>query len=165
MLKAWDDVERKVKPEIKSNTYQNTLKLDQQKSELSLGEVYEKDFLKQYQKEEKKNPQYEEIEKRMKELFHKLDLLCSYHYVPQNVVSEVKVVNNMKSVAVEDIAPANYSEASQLAPEEIKVKICTVSASSGEQKSFSSTAFFRKLDETIKQDSAKKQKNTKLRRP
>ena len=45
--RAYDDVERKVKPKENPFEYKKRIVLDQEKSKLSLGEVYEQEFLKQ----------------------------------------------------------------------------------------------------------------------
>lgn len=46
IFQAWDDVERKVKPINEPNAYKHDLILDQQKSKLSLSQIYEQEYLK-----------------------------------------------------------------------------------------------------------------------
>lgn len=53
-LQAWDDVERKVKTADAAYEYKKPTILDQEKSKLSLGEIYEKE----YQKQEEVSAQY-----------------------------------------------------------------------------------------------------------
>ena len=48
-LKTWDDVIRKEKPKEKPFNYHLNKPLDQEKSKLSLAEVYEQEYLKQVQ--------------------------------------------------------------------------------------------------------------------
>lgn len=47
ILQAFDDVERKVKPKENPIEYKKRIVLDQEKSKLSLGEVYEQEYVKQ----------------------------------------------------------------------------------------------------------------------
>ncbi|KRZ17640.1 U3 small nucleolar ribonucleoprotein MPP10 [Trichinella zimbabwensis] len=121
---AWDDPVRKVKPITEPAAYKNKLILDQQKSKQSLSEIYEQEYLKKTQKleEEQKNPAHEEIRKGLKDLFFKLDALTNFHYTPKAPVPELKVVDNMPSVMMEEVAPIAVADSTLLAPEEVKEK-------------------------------------------
>ena len=48
-MQAWDDVERRVKPKEKPFDYSQARPLNQEKSKLSLAEVYEQEYIKQTQ--------------------------------------------------------------------------------------------------------------------
>lgn len=131
--KAWDDVERKVKPAEDPFEYKKKLVLDSEKSKLSLAEIYEQEYLQQQAKleESKKVPgmldhdsteipkEVEEIRRNMKKLFAKLDTLTHFHFTPKNLSAEVKIVKNMPSIAMEDVAPVAVSDATLLAPQEV----------------------------------------------
>uniref|UniRef100_A0A8C9TIQ9 U3 small nucleolar ribonucleoprotein protein MPP10 n=1 Tax=Scleropages formosus TaxID=113540 RepID=A0A8C9TIQ9_SCLFO len=121
---VWDDVVRKEKPKEDVFEYKKRLTLDHEKSKLSLAEVYEQEYLKQTQqkKEEEENPAHVEIQKLMDSLFLKLDALSNFHFTPKPPVPEVKVVSNLPSIAMEEVAPVSASNATLLAPEEIKEK-------------------------------------------
>jgi len=46
---AWDDVERRVKPPERPFDYSRSRPLEQEKSKMSLAEVYEQEYIKQTQ--------------------------------------------------------------------------------------------------------------------
>ncbi|XP_059801820.1 U3 small nucleolar ribonucleoprotein protein MPP10 [Hypanus sabinus] len=121
---AWDDVLRKGKPKEETFEYKKRLTLDHEKSKLSLAEVYEQEYQKQTQQrtEVEENQQYTEIQKAMDSLFLKLDALCNFQFTPKPPVPELKIVSNLPSISMEEVAPVNVSEATLLAPEEIKEK-------------------------------------------
>ncbi|KAK3510101.1 hypothetical protein QTP70_026714 [Hemibagrus guttatus] len=121
---AWDDVVRKEKPKEEAFEYKKRLTLDHEKSKLSLAEIYEQEYIKQSQEktEEEENPAHVEIQKLMDSVFLKLDALSNFHFIPKPHVPEVKVVSNLPSVTMEEVAPVSVSNATLLAPEEVKEK-------------------------------------------
>nr|SVE73675.1 EOG090X09DZ [Daphnia atkinsoni] len=133
---AFDDVERKIKPVYDPTEYKKKLVLDQEKSKYSLAEIYEQEFLKhqEVQKLEAKSssladPANDEpsddqnraaLRKRMANVFAKLDALCNFSYTPRAAEPDVKIVNNMPSIVMEEIAPVTVSDANLLAPQEVQ---------------------------------------------
>merc|ERR1719175_209529 len=129
---AWDDVKRKIKPVEDPQEYRKKLVLDQEKSKLSLAQVYEQEFLKVNEAQEKvatpglldkddeDTPQeVEEIRAAMKSLFAKLDTLTHCHFTPRQKSAEVKIVRNVASIAMEEVAPVSASNGDLLAPAEV----------------------------------------------
>ncbi len=48
-MKVWDDVERKSKPTEEAREYKKRAVLNQEKSKMSLAEVYEQEYIQQTQ--------------------------------------------------------------------------------------------------------------------
>jgi len=121
---AWDDVLRKEKPVVQPFEYKKAPELNQEKSKISLAEVYEKEYLKEVEgeKEDKENEEHVEIQKLMDKLFVQLDALSNFHFTPKPPQPEVKVITNAPSLEMEEVLPITATEASQLAPEEIMEK-------------------------------------------
>nr|SVE89381.1 EOG090X09DZ [Daphnia sinensis] len=133
---AFDDVERKIKPVYDPTEYKKKLVLDQEKSKYSLAEIYEQEFLKQQeiQKLEAKSSSLADaandepsddqnraaLRKRMANVFAKLDALCNFNYTPRAAEPDIKIVNNMPSIVMEEIAPVTVSDANLLAPQEVQ---------------------------------------------
>ncbi|KAK7083858.1 u3 small nucleolar ribonucleoprotein MPP10, partial [Halocaridina rubra] len=120
--KAWDDVERVVKPNVNPYEYKKKLLLDQEKSKKSLAEIYEEEYLKQQKKDtdkEEEFPEHTDIREKMEEIFTLLDALSNYHYTPNMASAEVKIQSNMPAVTMEEATPISVTDASLLAPQEI----------------------------------------------
>ena len=131
--KAWDDVERKVKPVEDPYEFKKKLVLDQEKSKLSLAQIYEEEFMKVAEqttakkpsvglldKEQEETPaEVEEIKGLMHSLFRKLDSLSHLHFTPKQKSAELKVVRNIPSIAMEEVAPVAAANSDLLAPAEV----------------------------------------------
>uniref|UniRef100_T1JF27 U3 small nucleolar ribonucleoprotein protein MPP10 n=1 Tax=Strigamia maritima TaxID=126957 RepID=T1JF27_STRMM len=118
---VWNDVERKVKPKEEPFEYKKRVVLDQEKSKLSLAQVYENEYIKlqQTEKSEEESPAHVEIKKMMTSLFYKLDILCNFHFTPKPAMPELKIVNNLPAIVLEEVAPTTAATGTLLAPTEI----------------------------------------------
>ncbi|CAD6188049.1 unnamed protein product [Caenorhabditis auriculariae] len=123
--KSFDDVIRVRKEEEKPTTFRVDPLEETEGTKKSLSEVYEKEYQKAVENgssEPKKNEAHEEIEKRLKSLFHLVDSLSHFEYTPPQAVDDVKIVSNMASLRVEEVGIMASTDSDLLAPEEVKKK-------------------------------------------
>jgi U3 small nucleolar RNA-associated protein MPP10 len=128
--KVFDSVERKAKPVETLLEYKKKLVLEQEKSKESLAQIYEREYIEQksaldpeFNEEEKKEPElHTEIDSMMKSLFAKLDALSNFHFTPKAAIPDLQIVSNLPAISMEEVAPVATSDATLLAPEEVKTK-------------------------------------------
>ena len=125
----WDDVVPRELPDIGLDKRNGELpEVSQEKSKLSLGELYEREYLKKatgYDKDTvEKETEEEKARSEMRALFanicSKLDALSNYHFAPRPVSDEADVkTENTPAIAMEEVLPLYVSDAKAMAPEEI----------------------------------------------
>lgn len=129
LAEDWDDVVPRELPDIGFDKRNGELpEVSQEKSKLSLGELYEREYLKKatgYDKDKvEKETEEEKARNEMKMLFanlcSKLDALSNYHFAPRPVADEANVrSSSTPAIAMEEVLPLHVSDANGLAPEEI----------------------------------------------
>lgn len=118
--RAWDDVVRMTRDvDVKHSHVRKEVETD--KSELGLGEIYEKEFVdKVTEGEEKATPkEHIEIGHLVAKLFYSLDSLSNYHFTPNPLTAEVQIRSNVKAVTMEEAMPVAESSEAGVAPEEV----------------------------------------------
>ncbi|XP_055327945.1 U3 small nucleolar ribonucleoprotein protein MPP10-like isoform X2 [Paramacrobiotus metropolitanus] len=122
--KAFDDVQRKTKPkDVDPYEYKKKLILDDSKPKMSLSQTYEQEYLKKTAKtEQTEKEEHRKIRSAINELFVKLDALSNFHFVPKPVAPDIKIINNLPTIVVEEVQPSVVSTGQLLAPEEVQAK-------------------------------------------
>ncbi|KAE9019417.1 hypothetical protein PR002_g12812 [Phytophthora rubi] len=117
----FDDVIRK----FAGNEQDEKNKLEEvsmEKSKEGLGEIYEKEYMKNamgFEADDESKQDQEEIEVMFKSLCWKLDALSNYHFTPKPAVKELQVKPAVPAIAMEEVVPISVSDASLKAPEEV----------------------------------------------
>jgi U3 small nucleolar RNA-associated protein MPP10 len=120
---AFDDVEREAEDEVPEVRKERVV-LSEEKSKLSLAQIYEQDFLEsqradgQTDKDDKLSAQQAEATKLWTELSYRLDALSNYHFTPRPVTKELEVISSKPAIAMEEAIPMHVSDAQLMAPEE-----------------------------------------------
>ena len=125
--KLFDDVERKAKPVGRDKMKQYDLPLNQEKSKLSLAEVYEKDYIEAQEKatgteQEKVDENEEQIKIDLNALFRKLDALSNFTFAPKSAKEELKIIVDAPAITMEEAMPTAVADSQILAPGEVKSK-------------------------------------------
>jgi U3 small nucleolar RNA-associated protein MPP10 len=125
----WDDVVPRELPDVAWHKKRGEApEVSQEKSKLSLGELYEREFLKKttgYDKDNvEKMTQEEKAKEEMRTLFanlcSKLDALSNYHFAPRPIAEEADVKPmTTPAIAMEEVLPLHVSDARGAAPQEV----------------------------------------------
>jgi U3 small nucleolar RNA-associated protein MPP10 len=125
----WDDVIPRELPDVGWHLKRKEApEVSQEKSKLSLGELYERVYLKKAvgydvdatEKETELDKKKSEIRCLFANLCSKLDALSNYHFAPRPVAEEAEVrVLSKPAIAMEEALPLHVSEARASAPQEI----------------------------------------------
>ncbi|KAI8900568.1 U3 small nucleolar ribonucleoprotein complex, subunit Mpp10 [Globomyces pollinis-pini] len=125
---AFDDVVRKAPPKDSVYDPNRRWELDDEKNKKSLAEVYEDEYKKQTSKDEVKTDRQLEVEKQHAEiselynnLTYQLDALSNWHFTPKPASLEVEVVPtaSVPAISLEEVIPANVSNAKLALPREV----------------------------------------------
>ncbi|ODQ81306.1 hypothetical protein BABINDRAFT_160668 [Babjeviella inositovora NRRL Y-12698] len=122
----WDDLPRRVVTDLKNFRSSNRFELSETKSSKSLAQLYEDDYQNATgattapsAASDELTKAHEEITAMYQSLSHKLDALCSAHFVPKPQQKSLEVKVNTNAIAMEDAQPLTGSTTQTLAPQEI----------------------------------------------
>jgi U3 small nucleolar RNA-associated protein MPP10 len=125
----WDDVVPRELPDVGWHKKRGELpEVSQEKSKLSLGELYEREYLKKAtgydvdaaEKETEEEKAINEMKALFANLCSKLDALSNYQFAPRPIEDEAEVRTVTKpAIAMEEVLPLHVSDARGVAPEEV----------------------------------------------
>lgn len=117
----FDDVQPK--PALPSSAPKEQIKLDENKSEKGLAEIYEAEYMQRTGLASAPASSSDALKNEAALLFKrlclKLDALSHFQFTPKPVIEDMSIQANVPALAMEEIAPVAISEASMLAPEEL----------------------------------------------
>ncbi|CCH46814.1 Midasin [Wickerhamomyces ciferrii] len=118
----FDDLPKRVITDVTNFRPSHDFQLSETKSTKSLAELYEDDYkgvdTSSAASEELKKS-HDEIKNLYQTLSHKLDSLCSAHFIPKPAQKSIDIKVNTPSISMEDAQPLTQSNANTLAPQEI----------------------------------------------
>lgn len=120
----FDDLPKRIITDISKFHNRQKFELSEQKSSKSLAEIYEDQYNNVDENKEvteELQKQHDEISELFTKVTHKLDSLCSAHFIPkphQMKTIDIKV-SDAASISMEDAQPLHVSNETTLAPQEI----------------------------------------------
>ncbi|KAK5582694.1 hypothetical protein RB653_004279 [Dictyostelium firmibasis] len=122
--KNFDDVIRKTEKEFKDN-YKKKVELSDEKSTEGLGEVYEKNYMKQVlgvEETDELKQKHIKIYELFNKLCYKLDSLANFQFTPKRIKNKDLNITTANALTIEEKIPVATSSATMIAPEEVYFK-------------------------------------------
>ncbi|OWB67650.1 hypothetical protein B5S30_g3013 [[Candida] boidinii] len=122
----FDELSKRIISEL--NNFKNSKKIEvsEEKSKKSLSELYEDEYKNALDGDnnssvvnEELQRQHDEISELYIQLNHKLDSLCSSHFIPKPKEKLIDIKVQTSTISMEDAQPLTLSNAETLAPQEI----------------------------------------------
>lgn len=116
----FDEVQKRIVTVKDYRPVENT-EVSQEKSNKSLAQEYEDDYMNKQtdQAAEELQKAHDEVSALFAKVNHKLDALCSAHFVPKPAEKLLDVKVQTSAIAMEDAQPLTMSSADTLAPQEV----------------------------------------------
>lgn len=119
----FNDLPRRIITDISKFHKTPRAEVSEQKSSKSLAELYEDEYnhvdAQQESINEEVKKQHDEISELFTKVTHKLDALCSAHFIPKPHQAKTIDIKVTDSISMEDAQPLHVSNESRLAPQEI----------------------------------------------
>lgn len=159
----FDDLPKRIMSDVTNFRPSSDFQLSETKSTKSLAELYEDQYKgtdSSAEVSEELQKAHDEIKNLYQSLSHKLDALCSAHFIPKPAQKSIDIKVNAPSISMEDAQPLTQSSASRLAPQEI---FKTKSASNDTEIQLKSGTVFAR-DELSREDKQRLRRAGKRKR-
>ncbi|ANB11880.1 Mpp10p [Sugiyamaella lignohabitans] len=122
----FDDIPRRLPDTLPEFQKAKLVEVQETKSQKSLAELYEDDYVKEHNPDSYKDAESEQLKGAHKEiedmytsLSRKLDALCSWNYTPKAPKAAISIVSNVAAISMEEAQPLAMATESMLAPQEV----------------------------------------------
>lgn len=159
----FDDLPKRIISDVTNFRPSSDFQLSETKSTKSLAELYEDQYKgvdSNSEVSEELQKAHDEVKNLYQSLSHKLDALCSAHFIPKPAQKSIDIKVNAPSISMEDAQPLTQSNASRLAPQEVFKT--TSSSNDTEIQLKSGTVFSR--DELSREDKQRLRRAGKRKR-
>ncbi|ANZ75053.1 BA75_02606T0 [Komagataella pastoris] len=116
----FDELQKRLPTNIAKFKRSERVEVSEQKSTKSLAELYEEDYVKPDSTANKElEKAHDEISQLYETLSHRLDSLCSAHFIPKPAKRSLEVKVQTDTITMEDAQPLTLAGESTFAPQEV----------------------------------------------